>query len=906
MDKAVSLELGLERDWLTWLALNHHLPPKLIASFLHAVLRDVDSGQYKLEDMFELVELDGPAGLDGIVIRPTERGPSGSAQLAMLFRTLLWKSDQAHHLDVSVQVAGQNVNLADVAQFAEHDLSSLNDFLETGPFQAGGVLGRLSALTNAAELAIENRGAPVEGYWAQVESSLSSLDLPLRGVAIKHFGDLVADADDWRRAEHGYQLAMQIFQRWQPGPNALWLARRQWSESCAMSLASAAGMRCGNREAQDRLAAHVALPLAEGGLATVNSSVEAAYYGAKVDAFRWSDRRPSVYWAPGLYSAAGIEAALVDSSAGRFDDAHRRFWAVLRRQVQAGLGTQARRTKALYAESLFASQTTRPSRDAFELAVRLLIESGRSNRLTKLNFDRRFVEEYVDESLWSMVEERTSTHAGARQERLRVAVEMAAAWVGMLPPGAASLVARMWRFVARVAEEFSAELVDSDNLGGVALDALGMMAEVRPEGRADAGPAVMDAVVSRLRDTGFWTNRSKAIAVATGYVDVLQLEQREGLSEEVLRLLEDTVPSDRTPPVERSALSLLCDPRMREALERRGLEERTLTQVVRIGAANSSRASDVFYLLAGFKPEAFKQPAVLQVLQQPIVEARNRLAHLNSSDLVNNILALLIAPAAVGREGLVAALGAFSSLVQSVSNQDTSLSFPHGFRVLLWLSEHWESIGRYLASGELEKWGAQLGADLVGLWDNAVQRPLMFRVFALPVHTEPSHAVVHNWAVSSLRFAHAVGCSAEVAAAVERAALNEQLTAAIRQGQANVDLRLDTTRTDSQITPSIVANIQQVTRASVYYRLVGSALALLAAKADENFKRRLCSILVERSLEFGPNQLDLGVFVAARQLGAAFPAGAIAAYELRLRSAPSELQDSLTPIALLLKPETSA
>ena len=64
---------------------------------------------------------------------------------------------------------------------------------------------------------------------------------------------------------------------------------------------------------------------------------------------------------------------------------------------------------------------------------------------------------------------------------------------------------------------------------------------------------------------------------------------------------------------------------------------------------------------------------------------------------------------------------------------------------------------------------------VVDLWEFANNKPLLFAPFALPPPTRPNPAIVHNWALASMRFGESLGKSEVVEAALMHAGTNPEL-----------------------------------------------------------------------------------------------------------------------------------
>ncbi len=118
----------------------------------------------------------------------------------------------------------------------------------------------------------------------------------------------------------------------------------------------------------------------------------------------WSGKRAADYLAPLMISSHKTRQCHdLYMSVGRYREAHRWFWATLRRQTALGGTTTSWATRGHYGRSIIDELRALLGRQNvpanFALGVRMLIESGRTDLVEKTSWSAELVETYVNDNV---------------------------------------------------------------------------------------------------------------------------------------------------------------------------------------------------------------------------------------------------------------------------------------------------------------------------------------------------------------------------------------------------------------------------------------------------------------------------------------------------------------------------
>jgi hypothetical protein len=875
-----STDLG--QHWMAWLALRHFLPARLLRELISIAVRQATKERLSLESLFEEVSVDGPLWNECWAVRPRSTEKQQDRDLdreyyVRLVRSLVWQNEEgglARLRDQTEDPGSLGPELLDaIVGFGSVDLSVKATYFDDLFERRASVLqGSFRCLLGAFRTARENHKVlPCNELWRGVGSSVESVPMPLRAVMVKHVADLCADADSWDRALVGYDQADEMLAQRSPVEGwadivAAWRVHITGSRAAALAITGA------DRADAARLLAGAlhGKSLEQDPVAMMQLSFDALVTSlrARPDDDEIEDRKLATMVAPLLLSSHDPSAALGDWLRRDYDDAHRRFWGLLRRQIALGAGIEARATKVWYARSLLDElfdvlQKNKQPR-SFELAARMLVESGNADAIGRIPWREPLLAAYVDDSCIQMLIQHAGAHAGSRIERELTLIALFKEWVPHLSPSSQNCALRMWRHVAALAKEFPAQFESHLNVGGSCLEALRELAEKRPELRSQVNQEVQEAICERLRSPEeWWTSQSEACKTADAYADAFDAPSMARVIVAVLDRLKNIAPETDLWPVTRPALTFLVSTPVTEHVKTNPeIGKAIIDQILRLGMEQESEQRMVLYYLRDFDPALLEDPDVRSKLSRAgIVEHVRALARqITASSATDAIKALLLVPAISGRPGLEDAFESLKAILDSASSSQSRTGLAHAYDPLLLLLEERESIEQALPEhlDWLRSTYQELLARIPAVWQAAAKRPAVLAPWGLPRPTKAHPVVVHNWAFASLRFAEAVGSSLDVEAALWEASANAELAPHIRLARA--------TRAGARrIEPADIEEARAAD-AETFYAALGRRLAQLKTATTES-GADLCKVLVQQCLRFGPRDVDAAVLMEAARFG---------------------------------------
>ena len=351
MSSHTAEESRFAEDWMAWVALRHFLPPRSLRALLDTAVQDITEGRFALGDLFE-ERLEGVSAWAQVwLLRPRYGLDAAAARLQELVRFIVWQNDefpsgapdQARSDQLRSFEAAISVGILD---FGGHLAAFVESCAEL-PLQPS-----FQVLLNSLALAAARPDTTKPAhFWDLVTPKLEELPSPLSAIATKHVADLCADADRWATALPGFRKAQTMLlpcsddESWRDVTHV-------WSVLFKESEAAAASIVC------EPAAGLEILESAMEGIDFSQDPLLVANVGADANALSWATReRP---WAEHDRRVAVVPSTLLHHFhvpmpavgywlSGKYQDAHRRFWATLRRQIALGALTDAQRTKALRA-----------------------------------------------------------------------------------------------------------------------------------------------------------------------------------------------------------------------------------------------------------------------------------------------------------------------------------------------------------------------------------------------------------------------------------------------------------------------------------------------------------------------------------------------------------------------------
>ncbi|KAB1070162.1 hypothetical protein [Methylobacterium planeticum] len=880
---------------LAWAVVRHFLDASLLRELAETAVGSVGGGEVSLDRLFEEVVPSGPAELGTWILRP-KRVSSGrdrdlQACVLALVRTGGTMSGQVSGRDAAER--SDSLSPRDLWVAIELGGADLGRRWSADTLDCIASQPSFRALLEAMRRAGEGRDAEFPQAVSALDA-LSEVDQPLRAVIVKHIGDLFASADDWIRARYFYAQACHI-----PSESV----GECWSGFVStfrgileQSIAAAEAKTLGAREASVRLREIASLGLAHEPLRAINAAPDSLALTLKAgdDRSGLVDNRGVVVEPPLLGPTHSVSrAVLAASSRNHLHHAQLMFWETLRRQIALGVVAASDGTRAQFGKFLIGS-TDAPSgsgRPAFHAGTRLLIEGGDAIVAEQVDWPRPAVEAYLDDGALDLALSTSRGVPGAAEDREAVLVVVLEKWLDLIPPDRTGLARAILGHLlsrARGGEGGSAAARRTANKSREALAGLALR---RPEFRKLAASDVVPLITAAMR-SGFGIHDGHTLfGVALAFASAFDPDALRDVVRAVLDAFDRLTPEASAWVIVRPAVQLLVSKDTKEAARHDAtLRRRIAEMVLRFGLGQESEAATLIFALRDFDPPLLNEPEVVTRLRPAIEDLREVATNIRRSDVVDKIVALLLAPAASGRSGVQDALSGLREVIRSSATAQPSIAISQAYEPLILLAAEKETLaaGLSLDEEEFETWLAPLFQDALDFWRRLLERPSVLAPFSIgvPRAAEPVPATVHNWAYACEMLAASLGRTEDMISALHLAASNPLL----RDG---IELAL-LTRALARDTPEIdVESIRSESRL-VFYGALGDRMAHLdelpPGKASELVDR-----LLERCLVLGPHGLDAAILVTAAKLGSSIPAGTRDDY-LQRAQADRDLRQSLTPL----------
>lgn len=858
--------------WQLWAALHHFLTAPLLREFLVVIVQQVSPRAVPFDQLFDDAMSAAPDEFASWLVRPRGSTDPLEGYLQSRVNSLLWQNDAPCF--VSTDTDSAIVTKASLLELATQ-ISSL-DF---GALEQLSSRAQQQSNSSDAQPSFTHFIAVLRACGLTVASShdgdlpreliplLDSLPPPLNAVAAKHLGDLYADVDAWPQAALLYNRAADQIER--PLPD--W-ASYQLLLATILTQSRAGAVRHlqGAAPAEALLSTLLVDTSAPSNpLAVANAAFDArVFHRQSSDSFESVRQYQSALLLPPLvHRTHELSGALQAWLNGDFAESQIQFWAVLRRQVALGSSIEAQISKAFYARSIVDRLEDRHAEkltaESFQLAVRLLIESGDVKCAAAIRWHQSVIDRFVDEACASRAEGQAGRYAASAAQRQHVLVLLFRSWCEMLAPDRAGIAHTLLKCIANMAQDGQSSTMQSRNLGGEALEALTHIAERRPEWCRPSAAEVAAAIIAKVTHPEFWSARVVALETAIAYarIEALPEDQLRGLVNCVLDMADQIQPATQNWLLVGRALTLLTTaPVKRLARLAPALGQRIVATILRFGGPEASERTRVMFYLHDFDATLLSDESIARQLQGNVAELRQRARQINASYVAENVLALLLAPAISSQDGVKEAIECLGAIIISALKQrSASMGLPNSYQSLLLLAENQASIARDLriADRELKLWLQPLFTQVISLWNHAKERPEIFASFSLPPNDRPNLVAVHNWTYASLVFAQSLDASGAMRAALEEAAANPALTNAISLGRSTRSL---SERDHDYNLDAVLSDGGQA-----FYDSLGRRLALLLL-INEDHAQELCKALLTQCFRHGPRILDAAVLLAASRL----------------------------------------
>jgi len=853
-----------ESNWLAWAALHHFLPTPLLRELSYVIVDRVTNGSLGFNQLFSESVSGEPSALASWVIQPLPETSQIATYLQYRIRAFAWQSDEGGFLSLISDESHGSIApalLEKAVEFGALDFTSQNVF---GEYEQD---SGQSSMNHFIQAFLQARSCLTTNTYDCINAltePLKTVSTPLSAIMLKHFGDLFADVDEWGKARSIYE---QVNQQLEEFTEPEWADFTSLIQSITtQSLATSIRYVQGAKESSELLQKSFSQrSMEDAPILFVNGSFDAYVASRQAAPFEVvHDSRSTVLYSPLLLKSHNLSTAMGSWLNGKFTDASTRYWAVLRRQIALGSATESRTTKAWYArnmlEELEQTGSRQGSQKSFKMAVGLLVESGSREIASKVNWSERLVSTFIDKTCLDDVVRHAESHAGSINERRHIVIQLFCVWIEKIAYEQIELTAFMMKFLAKLAL-ISATSDPESNIGGHSLDALTKIAKQRPEFRELICPEILEIVATQLEAQGFWTGTEKALKLASEYISAFSQDQLGKVVETILAMLDTSNPETGMWPIIRPALQLLVTKEVKTlAKEAEDLGQRVISAILRFGLEQESESARVIFYLHDFDVKLLKDPSIKEALQDSLQTVRQSAKRINSSDVVDKIQALLLAPVISGRDGVEDALDGLSMILASAKEQKQSIALPYAYDPLLLLINKKNDIAKAINVSDtaFEDKLKPFLAQLTELWRSATENPLILAGFSFPPPTAVDSIIVHNWAFTSMLFAELFQKRDEMDAVLSQTAEAQPALA------SGIALAL-ATQLVAEKSDNFDGSAIRCEDRETFYSALGRRLVVLERLGAEKGSA-LCLVLTEQCLKLGPCEIDAAVFLAAIRL----------------------------------------
>ena len=845
------------QDWLAWTALRHFLPAAELRDLASTILEYVSSGTVQFDQLFEEEVAFRHEWSDTWFLRPRSVDSELEQHLQSVLRALAWQNDITLPVpfDLPKHEVARISELHQALMLGSADLhSSDGGWFELRESQQAGVSALMRVIGTLRERQAEALGGPLDA----VLDLLTDVDTHLAVAILKHAGDLSADVDAWLDAAALYDEAEARLRR-HDRPLASPLDSG-FAALLAQSRGAAAWVLKGGKAAAECFRSTDS-GIRMGPLFSANASHDELVAALEESPLNWQgDLRAAVASPPLLLQTHDAFHAVQTWLGGNAVEAADRFWAVLRRQVALGSTTQVRDTKAMYARALLdllKERPRQPDAHAFRIATRLLVESGNVEHARRADWGAILLDTYVSEEEVQDTISRAEAYDGVRNRRRQVVMVIFERWIDAIPSDRTDLAGRMLTYVVKLAREAEFAGSSTQNIAGRAFEVLHNIASRRPELRAEVGGAVWQATAHVLEHVDSWRGAESALPVAEVYADVFSDAELEKLIDILLARPPNWLSDWR---IARLIFTFLLSEPSSALLRKNADNARRAIATILASPDADRNTSDVLFFLQSFDADLLADPEVVDKLREPIGALQEKASHINSSNTVEVIQSLLLAPAASGLDAVLAALQGLARIIESASMKRPSIVLAYAYQPLLLLSRRRQHFLTVFSDAvkSLQEEIRRLIDLVTAFWQHVDHRPSILASFSIPPASVPDRVMVHNWAYASIAFAEAFEDGDRIMTALRRAERKPELRDPIAQALA--------TRSGGEGAVNISPREIRAESRNIYYALLGRRLAVLAA-LDEVSARPTCAALTEQCLLWGPRESDVAVFALGARLG---------------------------------------
>jgi hypothetical protein len=852
--------MKFENSWLPWIALRHFLSASSTRSLCATMVHDMSGGRLSLEELVDERLGGGNAFMETWLIRPRVCSTQLARHLQQYVQRIVWQNDEeTWFANESLENAAELPPAA--LQFAFNlggcDLLHVIKALPENGYVQPELKAVYGAISVCASRSDVSSASEIDHLIKDIDALLTNVSSQLRIAMFKHLGDLFCDRDRWVVAAKLYEHAKAELDELTE-PEKLSDFTLAMKTAINQSLAASATITDGYETGQKILADLLNDPSGEQTMVLANAGFDefATRVRSSEEIFQ-EDTRSATLIAPLLAESHTTENAFTSWRAKKFSTAEAWFWSTLRRQTALGLLTASKATKGHFASCLIEDLISRKSYDAstFKLAIGLLIEGESSDQTKEVRWSEDLLDACVDDALCQFVVDHAEAHAGVRQHRRAVAIVLFSDWARNIGAGHDTLATQMLNYLIRIGSDSNVNVRKNGADFHTCFEAILNICERRPEFRMGIRNELADVLARRIGTTGYWTGEDIALQLATECAPVFTDEGLKHVVMAAVALLNKTLPSDGNWVIVKPAIRLLGEACVGDLAIRDGkLGSEIVREILKFNSGDSdgAYAADIIFTLNRYPPDLLHAQDAGNQYAPLVKHALEKASAINASNAVNNMMALLVAPRAAGKEAIAFVLKILGKILDSGVNGESALSFGPAYTPVRYLVAYRTDICREstLPVEDLDRSLAELCGQLQRVWHTAIERPSIFAPLALLRRQPAERAIVHNWVIASLELAESVGHSEAMVETLEAARDQEELSDGISLGFA--------TRHAGGATGDIDVEFMSTESRGAFYAAIGRRLSALQGNTD----RRFSTSLFQNTLRHGPRQVDAAVFAS--------------------------------------------
>lgn len=860
IDTRFASEIKFENGWLPWITLRHFLPASSIRLLCATMVHEMSGGRLSIEELVDERLGSGNASMESWLIRPRVCSTQLARHLQRYIQKIVWQNDE-ETWEINETIEKETSLSPSVLQFA-FNLGSgdLLHVVEPLPenmyvqFELKALYDVVSLCSGCSDISDTSE---IDDLLKKIDGILVNVSFELRVATLKHLGDLFCDRDRWDLAIKLYEHAKSALDKHvelESVGDFILAIKSSIHQSLAASAAVTNGYGFGQRMLDDLLNSSMGEEIKV--LANVAFDEYVFRVNSSENIFQ-EDTRSAALIAPLLAESHTNENAFASWRVEEFSKAEVWFWSTLRRQTSLGLLAASKSTKAHYGACLVEDLMLRKSHDktAFKLAIGLLIESESSEQTKKIRWSDELLDACVDGTLCQFVIDHAEAYVGSRQYRRTVAVVLFTEWACNIGAGREALVAQMLHYLISTGSNLNSDFRKNGADFQICFEAVLNVCKLRPEFRMAIRDELADVLAQRIGNAGFWTGEDIALQLATECAPIFTVEKLKDVVIATVTLMKKTNSSDGNWVIVKPAIKLLSQECVGSLAELDSeLGSAIIKEILKfnVGDSNGTYAADIIFALNRYPASLLRVQDVECQYTLLIQQALDKASTISSSNAVNNMMALLVAPRAAGQEAIAKVLQILSKIFETTANGKSPLSFGQAYAPVRYLVAYHADICREstMPKDEFDRSLAQLYEKLQMIWHTAVASPGIFAPLALLREKPAELAIVHNWVLASLELAKHLGQSETMEDALKAAKNQIQLSDGISLGFA-------TRHAGGGGGDADVASMLSESRWA-FYAAIGRRLSVLQSSKDRVFR----STLLKNTLRHGPRPVDAAVFAS--------------------------------------------